>query len=181
MDCCSTEILEFTPQDLAEALAIDPVNAPAPQDDPHLNCRSCKGASRPVTRKTVLLMVKSEFLDRVREDEYRFCSDPNCSVVYFTASGKPAFETSDLRVRVGLKEKSDPIPLCYCFGFDESQAREEIIETGTSTIPRRIAALIRQKVCACPTRNPSGACCLGEVNRAIKRLSNQENIIGVTS
>jgi hypothetical protein len=29
------------------------------------------------------------------------------------------FRTEALRVRVGLKERADPIPLCYCFGFDE--------------------------------------------------------------
>lgn len=78
--------------------------------------------------------------------------------------------TDDLRVRVGLKERVDPIPLCYCFGFEESDAREEISRTGTSTISQRIAALIKQKMCACPARNPSGACCLGEVNKAVKRL-----------
>lgn len=159
---------------MAEALAVDPVNAPAPQDDPHLPCWRCKGASRHVTRKTVLLMLKSELLNRVDQNDYRFCSDPNCSVVYFTETGEPAFITNDLRVRVGLKEKVDPIPLCYCFDFEEADAREEITHTGTSTIPQRIAALIKQKMCACPAKNPSGACCLGEVNKVIKRLLTQE-------
>ena len=161
---------ELTSADVAEALALDPVNAPAPQDDPHYACRRCESASRRVERKTVLLMLKSELLHHVRQDDYRFCSDPNCPVVYFTDNGGPAFMTSDLRVRVGLKERIDPIPLCYCFGFDEADAREEISKTGTSTIPKRIAALIKQKMCACPARNPSGACCLGEVNKAIQRL-----------
>src|SRR5688572_18462354 len=174
MNCCSTDEQELTPQHVAEALAADPVNAPAPQDDPLLACGSCKGASRPVTRKTVLLMLKSELLDRVGQNDYRFCSDPNCPIVYFTENGGPAFETSDLRVRVGVKEKVDPIPLCYCFGFDEADARAEISQTGSSIIPQRIAALIKQKMCACPARNPSGACCLGDVNKAIKRLLNQE-------
>jgi hypothetical protein len=78
--------------------------------------------------------------------------------------------TEDLRVRVGLKEKDDPAPLCYCFGFDERHARDEIASTGRCSIPERITALIRQGMCACAERNPSGACCLGEVNRAVKRL-----------
>jgi hypothetical protein len=78
--------------------------------------------------------------------------------------------TNDLRVRVCLKERIAPVPLCCCFGFDESDAREEIERTGQSTIPHRIAALVKQGMCACPAGNPSGACCLGEVNRAIKRL-----------
>ena len=174
MDCCSTEIQELTPQDVAEALAVDPVNAPTPQDDPYLACWRCKGASRLVTRKTVLLMLKSELLNRVDQNDYRFCSDPNCSVVYFTENGDPTFITNDLRVRVGPKEKVDPIPLCYCVDFEEADAREEISQTGTSTIPQRIAALIKQKMCACPAKNPSGACCLGEVNKAIRRLLTQE-------
>jgi hypothetical protein len=73
-------------------------------------------------------------------------------------------------VRVGLKVKQDPIPLCYCFGFDEANARDEIAHTGQTSTPQRIAALIKQGMCACPERNPSGACCLGEVNKAIERL-----------
>lgn len=172
MDCCPIDTQELTLVKVAEVVALDPVNALAPKDDPRHACRLCEGAIRRVTRKTVLLMLKSELLDRVRQDDYRFCSDPNCPVVYFTDNGGPAFMTSDLRVRVGLKERIDPIPLCYCFGFDEADAREEISKTGTSTIPKRIAALIKQKLCACPTRNPSGACCLGEVNKGIKRLMN---------
>jgi hypothetical protein len=51
-------------------------------------------------------------------------------------------------VRVGLKEKLDPIPLCYCFGFDEADAREEISHTGQTSIPQRIATLLKQGMCA---------------------------------
>lgn len=178
VDCCSIDTQELTSRDVAEALTLDPVNAPAPQDEPHHACGSCEGASRRVRRKTVLLMLRSELFDRVREDEYRFCSDPDCRVVYFSEKDGAIFTTSDLRVRVGLKEKSDPIPLCYCFGFDEKDARDEISKTGGSTIPQSIAALIKQKMCACPARNPSGACCLGEVNSAIKRLMTQEVELG---
>jgi hypothetical protein len=39
---------------------------------------------------------------------------------------------------------------------------------GQCTIPARIAAEIRAGRCACAIRNPSGACCLGEVNRAVE-------------
>jgi len=166
MDCCSTE----APVNVAEVLASDPENAPAPQDDPQHACINCKGSSRPVTRKTMLLMLKPERFDGVGESEYRFCSAPDCRVVYFTEGDGATFTTDDMRVRVGLKEKADPIPLCYCFGFDEAGARAEIAATGRCTIPQRISALIKQGMCACPARNPSGACCLGEVNKAVKKL-----------
>lgn len=165
-DCCLNKL----PVNVEEALTLDRENAPAPQDDPRRGCRSCGGASRPVTRKTVLLMLKPEMLDRADDAEYRFCSDPDCRVVYFAEHSNRMFITDDLRVRVGLKERDGEIPLCYCFGFDESDAHEEIISTGRTSIPERIAALIKQGMCACPARNPSGACCLGEVNKAVKRL-----------
>lgn len=60
--------------------------------------------------------------------------------------------------------------LCYCFGFDESHMREEIAQTGITTVPERISRLIRLGLCECDVRNPSGKCCLGEVNRTATRL-----------
>lgn len=174
MNCCSSEVpTDDAVLNVAEVLAVDLKNAPAPQDDPRRGCRNCGGASRPVTRKTVLLMLRPELFDGVGEAEYRFCPDLNCRVVYFTESSGQSFTTADLRVRVGLKEREGEIPLCYCFGFNEADARQEIMITGRSSIPRRIATLIRQGMCACPAKNPSGACCLGEVNKAINRLASE--------
>ena len=164
MSCCTTD----TPA--AEATPFDEEKAPAARDDTGRGCTRCGAASRPVKRRTVLLMLRPELLDRAGEAEYRFCTDPDCRVVYFTEGEGPCFTTDDLRVRVGLKEKDDPVPLCYCFGFDERGAREEVARTGRCSIPERVTALIRQGMCACPERNPSGACCLGDVNRAVKRL-----------
>ena len=93
---------------------------------------------------------------------------------YFEEQGGHSFTTDDLRVRVGVKESADPIPLCYCFGFDESHIRDEISKTGETTVPKRISTLILEGLCACESRNPSGACCLGDVNRAVKRLTGNE-------
>ena len=170
MNCCSTEPIAEDSLNVAEVLAFDPDNAPAPQDEPQHACINCKGSSRSVTRKTMLLMLKHEHLDEIGQGEYRFCPDPDCRVVYFSEDSGTAFTTIDIRVRVGLKEQVDPIPLCYCFGFDVSDARAEIAATGRCLIPQRISALIKQGMCACPARNPSGACCLGEVNRSVQRL-----------
>lgn len=164
MSCCQTDApaAEAVPSGEGAALAL--------VDDAGRGCVRCGSVSRLVTRRTVLLMLRPELFDRAGDAEYRFCADPDCRVVYFTEGEGPCFTTDDLRVRVGLKEKEDPVPLCYCFGFDERDAREEIARTGQCSIPRRISALIKQGMCACVERNPSGACCLGEVNRAVKRL-----------
>jgi hypothetical protein len=132
------------------------------------DCSSCKGQGRQVTLRTMLLMLKPELFDQVGESQYRFCASPYCPVVYFSVGH--SFTTSDLRVRVGLKEKDGLIPLCYCFGFSEQAVREEIAAGGHCTIPQRITALIKEGMCACEERNPSGACCLGEVTQAVTRL-----------
>jgi hypothetical protein len=118
----------------------------------------------------MMLMLKPEFFDRVGGAEYRFCRLSDCDIVYFDGGDGPYFTTEHLRLRVGLKEREDPIPLCYCFDFCERDIRVEVARTGETTIPRRIRALIKDGMCACPVRNPSGACCLGEVNQTAKNL-----------
>jgi hypothetical protein len=138
------------------------------QDGQRRGCLSCEGQSRPVNLRTMLLMLKPELFDQVGESQYRFCASPDCQVVYF--SRERSFTTGDLRLRVGLKEKAGPIPLCYCFGFSEQTVREEIAAGGKTTIPQRITALVKERMCACEERNPSGGCCLGDVTRAVKRL-----------
>ena len=164
MDCCSGTTLTEMPTDVAQVLP----------SDARLACRNCGGESRTLTRKTVLLMLKPECFDRMGDSEYRFCASPECRVAYFAEDGEARVTIDDVRVHVGLKEPKDPIPLCYCFGFDERDVREEIRATGKTSIPQRILALIRRGMCACVERNPSGACCLGEVNRAVKRLLNEK-------
>ncbi len=134
-------------------------------------CTNCKGQSRPISRKTVLLMLKPHLLERAMTGTYSFCSARECPVIYFDEQGVHTFTTNDLRVRVGVKATEDPIPLCYCFGFNESHIRDEISRTGNTTIPGRISRLIRKGLCACESRNPAGMCCLGQVNRAVKRIA----------
>jgi hypothetical protein len=105
----------------------------------------------------------------VNSEAYRFCPDPNCAVVYFSESGT-RFTVDEVRELVSAKTTSDRRPICYCFGFTEGDAREEITRDGTSKIPSQISQLIKAGMCACEVRNPAGVCCLGEVNRTVKRL-----------
>ena len=86
-------------------------------------------------------------------------------------------EKGDVPVRVGLKEREDPVPLCYCFGFSLADVRREIAETGRCGIPARITAEVRAGRCSCEVKNPSGVCCLGEVNRAVREEQNAAILI----
>ena len=77
-------------------------------DDLIRACQRCQSGSLAITHKTILLMLKPECFDLVSDAQYRFCSSPGCSIVYFTEDGTSFFTTDDLRLRVGLKETEDP-------------------------------------------------------------------------
>lgn len=133
-------------------------------------CGKCESQGHPVSLKTILMMLRPELLEQVMSGSYRFCPLRDCPVVYFDDERKHQFTVDDLRIRVGLKVKQHPIPLCYCFGFEERDIRNEIARAGSTTIPERVSRLIREGLCACDARNPAGVCCLSEVIKTANRL-----------
>src|SRR6266496_1947288 len=163
MSCCITS-------DISESSRRDEAACPTDKPQETNPCGSCNGNGRPVSRTTVLLMLKPDLIERAMHGSYSFCSARNCPIVYFEDAAGEQFTVDDLRIRVGLKVTEDPIPLCYCFGFDENHIRDEIERTGNTSIPSKVSGLIREGFCACETRNPSGMCCLGEVNKTANRL-----------
>lgn len=129
-------------------------------------CPDCATKAKPVSTLTVKSLVRDH--TRVSTDRpYRFCRTPDCEVVYF--SDKAVFRKSDVKVRVGLKEREDPILVCYCFEYERADIRRDIEVHGKSDIPNRIKAEVQAGFCACEVKNPSGNCCLGDVNRALKK------------
>lgn len=133
-------------------------------------CGGCGEVGRVVTRQTVVHHVKSEKLSCVETGEYKFCPSENCPVVYYSAAGR-VFTIEDVRELVTAKSSGDARPVCYCFGFTEGFIRQEIEQTGKSTVPAQVAQFIKEKLCVCEVRNPAGACCLGEINRTVKTLT----------
>jgi hypothetical protein len=133
------------------------------------SCPECGEVGKLVKTVTLKHMVKPHLLDAVEKPGFLFCARPNCDVVYFHPDGE-LFRKENLRVRVGLKETEDPVPLCYCFGFTRAMVAEEIYETGNCTLPQRIAAEVKAGHCACEVRNPQGSCCLGNVAASVKSL-----------
>jgi hypothetical protein len=137
-------------------------------------CQACGNKAKKVERLTVEHILKGEHQSEIKETQYYFCGAPNCEVVYFSNETGQYFTKADVRVRVGLKEKEDPIPICYCFGHTLASAREEIARTGRSTVVASITAETQAGRCACEVKNPSGSCCLGEVSQAVKALLEEQ-------
>lgn len=172
MDCCTPD-----PTGQITSGATESVSAPALQKDLAHQCPQCGQTGRSVAQQTLRHLLKPELIDRLGELDYRFCANPDCRVVYFAESADRRFMTDDLRVRVGLKERTDPIPICYCFGHTVSSARDEIIRKGRSTVVASITAEIKAGRCACEITNPSGSCCLGEASKVVKELLKEQSAL----
>ncbi len=150
-DCCKTPVEPMKPGD-------------------RLRCPQCGRADQPVDRATVQALLKPESLSQVNGGQYMFCETPHCPVVYYAADGTQ-FRKEHVRVRVGVKETEDPVPVCYCFGVTERMIHEEIQRTGRSSASTRIRSEVKAGNCRCEVENPSGQCCLGEVIRAEKHAT----------
>lgn len=139
------------------------------QED-QLLCQQCGYKGQPVDRTTVQALLKPEALGMVNGGQYAFCETPHCPVVYYAADGTE-FEKNQVRMRVGLKETEDPVPVCYCFGVTERLIHEEVQRTGRSSASARIRAEVKAGHCRCEVENPSGRCCLGDVIRVEQRAA----------
>lgn len=118
---------------------------------------------------TVKALLCESALRFVREGPYRFCSDPSCAVVYFDDQGH-VFNSTDLRVPVWQKQPAGARMVCYCFGENEAAMARELAETGRCEAALRVRDHIAAGRCACEVRNPCGACCLGDVMKAVARI-----------
>ena len=132
-------------------------------------CPSSGSASIAVDLQTVKALLTDKALRRLNVADHRFCPDPACDVVYFDAAGT-WFGTGDLRVAVWQKQPFGSRPICYCFGESEASIQAELEGTGRSLAVERVREHIGAGRCACEVRNPRGACCLGDVTAAVKRV-----------
>ncbi len=136
----------------------------------HDRCQRCGEKGSRVLRETMESLLKPDSLEHLFDEPYYFDRTPDCDVVYFSNEARSYFHKDELKVRVGLKETKSPILLCYCFGHTAESVREEIVTTGRSTVAERVTAEVQTGNCACEAKNPSGRCCLGDVNRAIAQI-----------
>ena len=130
-------------------------------------CSKCGTKGISVGLKTLKHLLKEDVLrDIIEERAYSFCRNPDCGIVYFSEDS--LFTKEKLKVRVGVKEKAPPIPICYCFNITRDDILKEIKEMRRSTASERIKKEIKANGCDCDIKNPSGRCCLGDVMKVEK-------------
>ncbi len=131
-------------------------------------CPLCRHNGKPVSTITVKSLVRNHS-QVPASTSYSFCSNPGCDAVYF--SDGVMFTRKDVKVRVGIKETEDPVPLCYCFDYTRHDIRQDLATKGRSEIPEKIKAEVQAGFCACEVKNPAGNCCLGDVLQAVKEIA----------
>lgn len=145
----------------------------APADSGAARCPASGSEGKRVDRTTVAALAKGRVPPR---QEFRLCRDAKCEIVYYGSAGT-VLTMSDLNVRPGFKEGSEGL-VCYCFLHTEADMARQLGETGKTDVFESIKQEIEAGNCACEVRNPSGKCCLGEVQEAIRGL---EKELGVTA
>lgn len=105
-----------------------------------------------VKRKTLLHHILQPWKKVISEQQYYFCTDPECDVVYY-GEDDSVIRTDELRTTIWQKSKDKRDAICYCFGITKALARME-------NIKNFVTQQTKDSICACETRNPSGRCCL---------------------
>ena len=130
-------------------------------------CPVCDNKGGKVQRITLDALLTPGAAARIADTQYRFCDDPDCRIVYFDEADS-TFARADLTVRVGVKERTAPRHVCYCFDHTIEEIEAEVRATGRSSVLDDIKTRMKT-ACWCETKSPQGVCCLGAVGTYVKR------------
>ena len=154
---------------------VDCCSPPRPGDPAeHRTCPKCHSAGHAVDLNTVMALLTEIARGRLSDAPHRFCQAPACEVVYFTPTD--TFTVRDLRVSVWQKEPFGARTICYCFGENEADMAREIAQDGMSRVVERVREHVAAGRCSCEVRNPRGACCLGDLIVAVKRVAHEQEL-----
>lgn len=135
-------------------------------------CNQCGQMGHQVKNITVISLVK-EKTKEIQNQLFYFCKNINCNTVYFNNKVPIYIYKDDIAIRIGIKEKESPIPMCYCFGWTQEKILNQIQKQGYTTVIEEISAKVKKKECDCVRKNPSGMCCLGEIKTYLKSIQKQ--------
>lgn len=119
-----------------------------------VNGREYKG----VLEKTIKQHIYEPWNRKLTSQNYYFCDDPDCDVVYF-GEDNSIINKSEIRSQVGIKNLSGEALICYCFGVTVNDA------IANPEVKRFVLESTKGKMCACEVRNPSGKCCLKDFQK----------------
>ena len=150
-------------------------NCCTPQPKGKAECPQCNEKAKGVLGKTLQHLLIEEAKENLScFDGFYYCKTPSCEVVYFRDN--ELLTQKDMSVVVGLKKDANPATVCYCFLWTKGKITKEIVTDGNSSALEDIKHKMDTIGCSCEILNPSGACCLGDVAKAIKEIKTELNV-----
>jgi hypothetical protein len=135
-----------------------------------------------ILQKTLANHIQPKYWESITDDFY-FCEEENCKIVYFNREKQVFFTQKETRTLVMHKMPiviHDDRPACYCKNVLERKIIEEI------TLKKCCDSLIDiQKFTEantgkdCVITNPSGRCCGKQLTKMINWLKKQEDSINI--
>ncbi|MGH9464697.1 MAG: hypothetical protein ACRD0X_03560 [Thermoanaerobaculia bacterium] len=135
-------------------MSAPPGCCPRSLEIPRVACSVSPSPAAEVPWQTVAALARPPVPPRQR---FWLCHDPECPIVYFGELGT-RLERGDLTVDPGFKTGGSDL-VCYCFAVTARDADAASFRF----VRERVAA----GECACEVKNPSGKCCLAELQAAV--------------
>lgn len=133
-------------------------------------CPNCKSEGKIIEEKTIKSQLDISLLE-LKSDQYWFCSNPNCYIVYFTDMDSEIYKESDLRELVYQKHINEKdVLVCYCFKYTVGEIIKDYLINNESLLLEEIKRGTKSGKCACDIRNPQGSCCIGNIVSIIKKI-----------
>jgi hypothetical protein len=98
------------------------------------------------------------------KNKWSVCINPACDCSYFSKTR--VFSTSDLKLSLFFKDKSDNVPICYCSNLTRGEIKEAI-KNGCMSIDDVQNYTKKDITGMCEERNPLGKCCRNVFLRTI--------------
>jgi len=129
------------------------------------SCPACKKSGKKVSETTIKAQLKKEKRETVEDitDAFCFCTNPSCSVVYYSDSTDTLFYETDIKSKVTIKNDDPSTPLCYCHKYKKADAIEDMKNLSSKELVKKIKAIISQDKSFCQKSNPKGSCCTQDI------------------
>lgn len=134
----------------------------------HIDARPCPKCRRvgPIVGSAP---VRPHLGDAVAGD-WQHCTNGQCEIVFHLGVDMAVAES--VSTQVGLKATDKATPVCFWFAHTADALGDDLAANdGVSGIKASIKAAVAASRCACEHPNPSGQCCLADVDRTLKRAS----------
>ena len=132
-----------------------------------------------IKQETMANHVKHEYWPMLNEN-FLYCTDKNCSVIYYSNHDGKYFIQEDLRTSVMHKIPIGTAnrPACYCMNVLEDKIIYEITELKCCTSLKDIQSYTQANTGKdCRITNPTGRCCGSQIKDILNWVKNQDKNI----